>query len=380
MILKGKHYLHDYSVEIAIKNGMIETINIIKTTKDNLFIAPGFIDNQVNGYQGVEFSGDHLTVKKIEDVVRHLWKTGVTTFLPTIITSSHERFIENLKILAKAQENPDIGGCIPGFHLEGPYISPLDGFRGAHPKEHVRLPSWDEFQQYIEAANDKIIQVSVAPEVEGAIPFIKQCKDKGIVVALAHHNGSAEDIKKAVDAGATISTHLGNGCARNIDRAYNPLWPQLAEDRLTASMICDGFHLLPEQIKTFYKVKGTDRIILTSDIVSLAGLPSGKYLFAGEEVEMTPDGMIRNPETNTFAGASLPLFRGIENIIKYAGCSLADGVKMASSNYAKLFNLNDRGTLQTGRRADMVLFTYENNKIEIKETIVSGKVVFTDKE
>ena len=381
MSFKGYNYFDNKPIEVLSKNGKISKINEVKFASgdDKLFIAPGFIDNQVNGYNDVNFMGVGLTVEKIKDTVAEFWKQGVTTFFPTLITSGHKQIIRNLKTFVEAQKDSEIASSIPGFHLEGPYISPVDGYRGAHPLEHVRLPNWEEFQQYIEAANNKIIQVTLAPEVEGAIPFIKKCVDEGIVVALGHHNGSAEDIKKATDAGAVLCTHLGNGCARNIDRAFNPLWAQLAEDRLNIQLICDGFHLEPEQVRTFYKTKGKDSIILTSDIVHIAGLPPGIYNFFGEEIEMTADGMVVNPKTKTFAGAGLPLKIGIENIMKFTNCSLADAVNMVTLNYTKLFPLSDRGKLAEEKRADIVIFEFKNNKIEIIKTIVAGKEVYSKK-
>jgi len=381
MEIKGYKYSDNKPIEVITKNRKISKINEIEFASgdDKLLIAPGFIDNQVNGYNNVNFMGDELTVEGIRNAVYNFWKQGVTTFFPTLITAGHKEIIRNLKTFVEAQKDSKIASSIPGFHLEGPYISPVDGYRGAHPLEHVRLPNWEEFKQYIEAANNKIIQVTLAPEVEGAIPFIKKCVDEGIVVALGHHNGSADDIKKATDAGAVLCTHLGNGCARNIDRAFNPLWAQLAEDRLNIQLICDGFHLEPEQVKTFYKTKGKDSIILTSDIVHIAGLPPGIYNFFGEEIEMTADGMVVNPKTKTFAGAGLPLKIGIENIMKFTGCTLTDAINMVTKNYTKLFPLSDRAEISVGKRADLVLFKFKNNKIEIVKTIVNGNVVYSKK-
>lgn len=381
MTIRGYRYIDSKPIEVITKDRKIEkivSVDIQSVVNDNIvYIAPGFIDNQVNGYNGINFMGNDLTVEKIHTATKEFWKQGVTTFFPTLITASHKQIIENLKTFVEAQEDSKIAASIPGFHLEGPYISPVDGYRGAHPLEHVRLPNWDEFKQYIEAANNKILQVTLAPEVEGAIPFIEMCVSNGILVALGHHNGSANDIKRATDAGATLCTHLGNGCARNIDRAFNPLWAQLAEDRLNVQLICDGFHLEPEQVKTFYKVKGKDAIILTSDIVHIAGQSAGIYDFFGEEIELTSAGMVVNPKTKTFAGAGLPLLVGIENVMKFTNCSLADAVNMVTLNYTKIFPLSDRGELLEGKRADLVFFKIKENKIEIQKTIVDGDIVYS---
>lgn len=381
MTVSGYNYFDSKPVGITIKNEKIEKIVEEELQSidgnDKLYVAPGFIDNQVNGYNGINFMGDDLTVEKIHEATKEFWKQGVTTFFPTLITASHEQIIENLKTFVEAQKDSKIAATISGFHLEGPYISPVDGYRGAHPLKHVRLPNWDEFKQYIDAANNKILQVTLAPEVEGAIPFIEKCVSNGILVALGHHNGSAKDIKRATDAGATLCTHLGNGCARNIDRAFNPLWAQLAEGRLNVQLICDGFHLEPEQVETFYKVKGKDSVILTSDIVHIAGQPAGIYDFFGEEIEMTSDGMVVNPKTKTFAGAGLPLLVGIGNVMEFTNCSLAEAVNMVTLNYTKIFPLSDRGELLKGKRADLVMFKLNNNKVEVIKTIVGGDLVYS---
>ncbi len=285
--------------------------------------------------------------------------------------------VRNFALLAKNINNKNLKGSIPGFHLEGPYINPEDGFRGAHPKQFVRLPDWDEFMEMYNAANGKIVEVTIAPELEGAQDFIKKCREKGIVVAIGHHNANAEQVDLAVKNGAQLSTHLGNGCANMINRHRNPLWPQLSNDDLMISIICDGFHLLPEEIRTFYKVKGTDKTIITSDVTSYAAMEPGFYKTdTGETIELTKDGALRLPAQNVLYGSASPITKGVGHIMEVTGCSLADAVQMASTNQAKLFGLNDRGTLEPGKRADIILFTVEDSKINILKTWVSGDLVY----
>ena len=228
-----------------------------------------------------------------------------------------------------------------------------------------------------EASGNNILLVSLAPETEGALEFIRNCRKKGIVVALAHHNGSPEIIKQAIDEGAALATHLGNGCANSINRHVNPLWPQLADDRLNISIICDGFHLRPEEIQVFYKAKGTDRTIIISDVTHYAALPPGIYKGKeGETIELTKDGMLRYPAQNVLYGSASPITKGVGHIMKVTGCSLAEAIQMASTNPARLYGLDDRGELEPGKRADLVLFTIENYVVKIKKTIVAGDVVY----
>ncbi len=380
--IEGMHYLTGKPVQVKIENGKIVSVKEIKKLKDAdkaVFIAPGFFDNQVNGFAGVSFAfgESDLTAEGIEKATRELWKFGVTTYLPTLTTNSREVLEKNFSLLAEAVNNPRLLGAIPGFHLEGPYINPADGFRGAHPKQFVRLPDWNEFQALNKAAGGKILQVTLAPEIEGAQDFIKNCRNNRIIVAAGHHNANREQLDEAVQNGVRISTHLGNGCANMINRHNNPLWPQLSNDSLWISIICDGFHLLPEEIRVFYKTKGVAKTIITSDVTSYAALPPGVYKTqTGETIELTHEGKLHYPEQQVLYGSASPITKGVGNIMKVTGCSLAEAIQMASTNPAKLYNLNDRGMLEPGKRADLILFTVDDFVIDIQKTIVNGELVY----
>ncbi|MCX6302446.1 MAG: amidohydrolase family protein [Bacteroidia bacterium] len=380
--IEGLLYSDGTPVLITIKDGKISGImRIGKPAKKNtvLYIAPGLIDNQVNGFAGISFTfgGGELTAEGVKKATQELWKTGVTTYLPTLTTNSFEVLKKNFIILGRMKDDPSLLGSIAGFHLEGPYISPVDGYRGAHPLKFVRKPDWNEFISLYEASGNNIIQVTVAPETEGAIEFISKCVEKGIVVALGHHNASAAQITEATDHGARIATHLGNGCANMINRHLNPLWPQLSDDRLMISIIGDGFHLNAEELKVFYKVKGTEKTIITSDVTGYGSLPPGKYVTEeGDSIELTTAGMLRYPAQNVLYGSASPIKKGVGNVMKVTGCSLRDAIQMASTNPARLYNLDDRGTVEPGKRADLILFQIIDNELVIKQTYVSGNLVY----
>ncbi|TFH20946.1 MAG: hypothetical protein E4H10_16000, partial [Bacteroidia bacterium] len=250
--VEGLLYLDGKPVSIEMMDGIITRVKPLssKTDLPQAYLAPGLIDIQINGYMGVDFSDQDLNPDKMQEATFALWKEGVTSYLPTVITRDHERLARSFSLLAEAMDDEIISLSIPGFHLEGPYISPIKGYRGAHPEQHIRLPDWEEFSELQEKAHQGIKLITVAPEIEGAIPFIKKCDDSGVVVSLAHHNGSPENIDQAVAAGASFSTHLGNGCANEINRHHNPLWPQLAHDGLSISIIADGSHLTKEEVRT----------------------------------------------------------------------------------------------------------------------------------
>ncbi len=376
--IDGILYSDGKPVAVSVENGKIKGIQRQGTdnSSSGMYVAPGLIDVQINGYVGVDFSGPDLTVEGVKKATKALWKDGVTSYLPTIITSDIDRIKKNLAILAKAKEDPEIRNSILGFHLEGPYISPVKGFRGAHLEKYIKLPDWEEFQEIQKAANKQIKVITLAPELEGAIPFIQKCVASGVVVSLGHHNGSASDILKAVEAGAKMATHLGNGCANEINRHYNPIWPQLSNDGLTASFIVDGFHLTKEEVRSFYKAKGVDRSILVSDALDLAGLPPGEYLRGERTLLLTPN-VVKLPKEDVLAGAASPISQCVGVMMDFTQCSLQEAIQMASGNPARLFGLKHLGKIQTDSKANLILFTMKNNKMAVKSTYIAGELVYS---
>lgn len=374
--IQAIHYQTGKPVTIEISGEKISKIKQRgKANMSNFYVAPGLIDLQINGFMGVDYSDQNLSPEAFQKSVEALWQQGVTTLLPTVITASQENLLKSFSLLSVACANSKVAPSIPGFHLEGPFISPEKGFRGAHLEKYIRKASWNEFGALQKAATNKISLITLAPEAEGAVSFIEKCKNEGVVVSLGHHNGNAEQIEKAAEAGATLSTHLGNGCANLIDRHNNPIWPQLSDDRLSISIIADGFHLNRQEVRTFYKAKGIDQTILVSDALDLAGMPPGEYIRGERKVLLTPD-VVKFPEENVLAGAASPISACVTNMMKFTGCSLGEAIQMASTNPAQLMKWTDRGEIAAGKRADLVLFTLENGKMVIQKTILAGKVVF----
>jgi N-acetylglucosamine-6-phosphate deacetylase len=381
--IEGLSYLDGKPVSIVVKEGKIveiERISELPAGSKKVYIAPGMIDNQVNGFVGVSFlseTGSILTLEDVKKATQALWERGVTTYLATLTSNSHEELLTIFSKLGIFKNDKSLLGSMAGFHLEGPYISPEEGYRGAHTLKYIRNPDWNEFMQFYKASGNSILTVTIAPELDGAMDFIKKCTDIGIVVALGHHHANAEIINKAVENGAKICTHLGNGCANLINRHLNPLWPQLSNDKLSISIICDGFHLNPEEIRVFYKVKGSDKTIVTSDVTEFAGMVPGIYkVFDGSEVELTSEGELRYPAQKVLYGSASAMDKGIGHIMEVTGCSLADAIKMSSTNQSKLYGLNDRGSLDVGKRADLILFEMDDYRLKIIKTFVNGELVF----
>lgn len=374
--ISALHYETGKPVRIKFSGGLISSINDIQMSEglDGVYVAPGLIDNQINGYRGIDFSDPDAGTGRIRMALDAIRKDGVTTFFPTIITGRHDILVRVFRNLARAlQEDQEVRSSVAGFHLEGPYISDEAGYYGCHPVEFIRKPSWDEFMQYQDAAAGNIRLVTVSPEVEGAMDFIGRCVRQNILVSVGHTNASARQIMEAVDRGARLSTHLGNGCANLIDRHRNPIWPQLANDLLTPSIIADGHHLLPEEIRVFCKVKGPRNIILTSDVTHFIGMNPGNYTFLGSKIVLSSDGLIKNPVLDCLAGASLPLRTGVGNVMKFTGYSLGEAVDLATRNVSSVCRMSDRGSLEPGKRADLILFQMEDYVMSIKRVIVNGR-------
>ncbi len=380
--VEGLWYIDKKPVSVEMKDGKIVSIEQIGKLTDErhaVYIAPGLIDNQVNGFAGVSFNytEGELDKEGIRKITRELWKKGVTTYFPTLTSNSNKVMIQILLMLASEKNDEALHGSVPGYHLEGPYLSTEDGYRGAHPLKFVRNPDWNEFMALYKASDKSVLTITLAPELPGAMEMIRKCTAMGIVVAIGHHNGSKAVIDQAVLNGAKISTHLGNGCANLINRHDNPLWPQLANNQLKASLICDGFHLRDEEIAVFYKAKGIENTIITSDVTRFATLPPGTYKNEdGETVELTKEGMLRYPAQNVLFGSVLPVSRGVVHMMEVTGCTLADAIRMASTNPARLYTLNDRGTIEPGKRADLILFEIGESELIIKKTYVEGKLVY----
>jgi len=323
------------------------------------WLAPTFCDVQVNGALGVNFTDAGLTPSGVRTVADTLRSHGTGLFCPTIITAPFETVRDGLLTLTRTLEaDSELARRVAGIHLEGPHISPTDGYRGAHPKEHVRPPDWDGFRRLQDAAGGRIRLVTLAPEWPDSLPFIENLRRSGVVVALGHTAADAVTLAAAIDAGATFSTHLGNGCAATIDRHHNPLWPQLADDRLTAGVIPDGHHLTDAILQCIVKVKSPARLAVTCDASPLAGLPPGRYAEWGQTFEVRPDGSVRIPGTPYLAGSGHFTDHCVSQLLARTQLSLADAVTAASVTPRRLLGRAVPELSAGAAWADFVLFDW----------------------
>lgn len=345
---------------------------------DCCYVSPGFIDLQLNGLGGIDFCAANLEPPQVLRVLPQVWKTGVTTFCPTVITNSHQSLLNTFRVLEDARRmDARFAQSAPCYHLEGPYISPGPS-RGAHDPQRMRPPDWEAFCELQDAARGHIGIITVAPELPGAIEFIRRARDSGVIVALGHTDANAKQIYAAVEAGAILSTHLGNGNPKTIDRHENTLWPQMANDRLSATIICDGFHLPADLVRVILSAKRIDRCILITDAVYVSGLPPGRYSLVGLDIELLPTGKVIMADGRCMAGSALTMDRAVSNFMRLAGVPLEEAVQAATTNPARLLDhFGICRELVEGQLANLTCFRLKNNSIEVETVILAGQVVYS---
>jgi N-acetylglucosamine-6-phosphate deacetylase len=278
----------------------------------------GLIDLQVNGHGGVDFNQLPLSPEDVQKVCRSLRNEGTVGFLPTLVTNDPNLTATLAKIISNTAEryNPETEAEILGLHLEGPFISPQPGARGAHNERWITKPDIDWVRRMQDITGGKIRILTMSPEWDNSTRFIAAVCQLGIKVAVGHTLAAAEQIIEAVDAGATLSTHLGNGLPAMLARHPNPVWSQLAQDRLWASVIGDGFHLPKEVFDVIYRVK-KEKMFLVSDSTSFTGMKPGRYNAPiGGDVVLTTEGKLYLAQNETLlAGAAMSLRQTVDTLI-----------------------------------------------------------------
>src|SRR3984885_6110683 len=352
---------------------------VSSASPDGVYLSPGWIDLQVNGFAGVDYNNPKCTPEEISRSIRLLFSSGVTRFYPTVITGSPEDMLGALRNLKSAKETLPEGAAIDGFHVEGPHISPDDGPRGAHPRRWVRPPDLDEFRRWQDATDNQVRIVTLAPDWPEAPPYIERITAEGVVASIGHTSATAQQIADAVAAGATLSTHLGNGAHSVMRRHPNYIWEQLAEDRLMADFIVDGIHLGAHFLKAALRAKGIERSVLVTDASAPAGAAPGRYYLGEQAVDLTPDNRVVLAGQDKLAGSALRMDRGVENLMRMAGLPLADAVRMATVNAARAGKVPGRTNgFAVGDRADFVQFRWdaEARAIQVTATWISGRRVY----
>lgn len=349
------------------------------------FIAPGFIDIQVNGFAGVDYNDPDASADQIVQSLRTMFSTGVTRCLPTIITGARERIEGALRNLTTVKRTLERDGrpeaaAIEGFHVEGPHISAEEGPRGAHPREFVRAPDINEFERWQRAADGLIRLVTVSPEWPEAPDYIRAVTRTGVVVSVGHTKATTEQIQAAVEAGATMSTHLGNGAHSVLPKTANYIWDQLADKKLSPSFIVDGIHIPASFLRAALRAKGIEHSVLVTDAVMPAMCKPGFYQLGSVEVELQEGNRVVLRGGDRLAGSGLRMDDAISNTVRMAAITLREALAMATVNPARICRIAGRQRgLQPGEKADIVRFAWSDASasLTVVETIVSGTTVYT---
>ena len=365
---------------IRVDEGVISAIevlgNIKKKDVKTLICPGGLVDTQVNGYLGIDYSDPSLKAEDCDIICKELVKKGTFQHFATIVTRPQNVILDSIdKIIKRRKECRLVERAITGIHIEGPFISYEDGPRGAHELSYVRPASIAEFDQWYDHAQGLLKYITVGAESEGVCKLIRHAVAKGVVVSIGHTGATRDQIDKAVEAGASVSTHLGNGVFAKLDRFENPIWPQLRNEKLTTGIICDGHHVVPDLVWVYSKCKDTDHIIIVTDLSQVAGLPPGKMMWGTLPVEIMEDGIVVlcNTPNLAFAGAGSLLLQNTWNYASFSKTDYIDAFKLSATNPIRKYNLDlERAKLEVGKSAEFFSFTRTDKGYDIDTVYYDG--------
>ncbi|MDB6123840.1 MAG: N-acetylglucosamine-6-phosphate deacetylase [Pedosphaera sp.] len=365
--IQAWHYATHQPVRLKWSGGLITELEAVATAPENQWLAPGLFDPQVNGYGGIDFQQDNLTADDLLSATRQLRTAGCTRFLLTLITDEWPKLTARLRHLRTLRsQSAELQSAIIGWHIEGPFLSAEPGFCGAHNPALMLDPSAADIQALRTITGNDPFLLTVAPERPGVLEAIALATSLGIKISLGHTNASAEILQKAVKAGATAFTHLANGCPRELDRHDNILWRVFETRGLTVGLIPDQIHVSPTLFRLIHRTLGPNSIYYTTDAMSAAGAPPGKYKLAGLELEVGIDQVVRQPGKTNFAGSALRPIDGVFRAAQMLNRPWQEVWKRFSEIPASMMGLSQ--TLEIGQPADFCLlkFTRENQLTDLK--------------
>ncbi len=376
---EGRDVLTGRGVRVLVRSGVIDSFELIDDPAELPWISHGLVDLQINGFGGVDLNSADLTVEEVSQMTRMLAECGTSFWVPTIITQSHDHIAQILRTLALAvEQDPAVAAAIQCAHIEGPFISALDGPRGAHEKEFVRDISVEEVARWQEIF--PIGYVTLSPHWDQAPRKISALRALGVHVAIGHTHADAKEVAAASVAGATLCTHLGNGMKAEIARHPNLLWEQIADRTLDAGLIADGHHLPAAVLETVVRAKGADNCFLVSDSVALAGSPPGRYTTPiGGDVILSQDGRLSLAHNeHLLAGAAVPLAHCVRFAAMQTQLAVSDVFAMATEIPGKILGeISGRGSvgvITAGKRANLVLWDAQFRPMEVINMASSAEV------
>lgn len=372
------HYETRQSVRVHWKNGRILFIEPTTPAPQNTWIAPGLVDLQINGFAGVDFQQDDVSLEDLLRATRGLIETGCTRFLLTLITDQWDKMLNRLQHMRNLRaQSAMLRSTIAGWHIEGPFLSEKPGFAGAHDASAMIDPLPEHIHQLRKAAGEDLVLLTAAPERLEAIAAIALATSLGIKVSLGHTNAQHKRLLQAIKAGAVGFTHLGNGCPRELDRHDNILWRMFETKGLKVSLIPDAFHVAPPLFRLIHRVMDKDSIYYTTDAMAAAGAPPGRYTIGRMQVEVAEDGIVRQPGSPLFAGSSLEPVRGAFRAAEMLDCPWQEAWPRASDVPAQLMGLPSG--LQAGMPATFcVLQVTPESWLESLRVYVDGEMIPND--
>lgn len=344
----------------AITAGPPDDAQVVDCGAD--LIAPGLIDLQLNGAFGLDFTVEPETVAAVAD---RLPQYGVTAFLPTLITSPLATYPARLRVVAQARSQD---AAVLGVHLEGPFLS--YGKRGAHNPAHLRTPSVEAVKPLL--AEGIVRLMTLAPELPGAAEVIAYLRSQGVVVSIGHTEADYGQAVAAIDAGAGWGTHLFNAMPTLGHREPGPVAALLERPAPPVGLIVDGVHVHPAIVRLVWRLKGVAGVTLVTDAMAALGMPPGEYRLSDQMVRV--DEVSARLADGTLAGSILGMDQALRNMVAYTGCTPGEAVWMASGAPADVLGVRDKGRLEPGYDADLVILTPD---LHVRRTVIGGRVVYS---
>lgn len=359
--IMGRDPLGGDLLAVTVDNGIIAAIERTRDpSAEAPLLIPGLVDLQVNGYGGDDVNAASPDPEAIMRITRRLRSVGVTTWVPTVITGTEAEIVERAAAVdAAIRHDPATAAAVPAIHVEGPFISDQDGARGVHDPARIRSIDAAEVERW--RVHGPIGYVTVSPHAADAAEQIARIVAAGVTVAIGHTHASGDQIRAAADAGASLSTHLGNGIPALLPRHPNAIWAQLAEPRLRCGLIADGHHLPADAFTAMVRSLTPGRAFVVSDAVELAGSPAGRYRTpVGGEVELSADGRLQAPDSGLLAGSAANLAECLRWIVGSTPLGMAEAVRLTSVVPGTIANRIARegwgrepGRLRLGAPADL---------------------------
>ncbi len=345
----------DIDLRVTQADGSVNLITLRKdgsarTKAENVEAAGematgGMVDLQVNGFAGIDFNSPGLSPDMIDHALTSMLSCGTTRCLPTLITGPVERMAAQLAELDKAVATSKLGPLmVPGYHLEGPFLSPLEGYHGAHSPDYMVTASPDRADKLLASSAFRPVALwTVAPEIDGVLDMIKAYTPRGVAFSIGHSAADSKQVASAANAGAKMSTHLGNALPEMLPKRDNTLLAQLACDKLSASFIADGIHLPKQFLQTCLRAKGLSRSVLVTDAVAAAGPHVGPGPYTAGEIELIrdTDGLVHKPGEAKCSGSSASMEELAANVSSWFGLTLGDVAAVARTKPIEVLGAQD---------------------------------------